>query len=737
MVRAARSSSVMMPMLRTCPYLLFAALVATAPARAQSAAQRTVIEAFRDSLDRATDSAGLARLDAQLVERIRGDRSNAVAHLRLGFLALRRAGLGADRLYEDAASEFQWVTRVSPSWPYGWYGLGLAEFGLAASGRARQASTRARPFQRAQAALSRAISLDPSMAELMEGEAFAARRRQPARAAVVLDAVRQASQGRAAGAAVQPVLGRLEREFGDPQAALKAFETFLPRSGRARGHTLLEVARTRFLLGRADGAQPYYEGAVFDDTLTVQAYRRDIALVAADSELRVFDLATGQARAAFLRTFWRLRDAADLRDEGERLREHYRRVYLARRSFPGLTPVAGRDPALRVALREPPVDDRGAIYIRHGEPDDRVRMSALGVEPNESWRYTSDAGDQVLHFVARNDPEQFRLVESLFDVADAAGNLPAAARSPVAVEGQEMLLRSRTSLSPFYQRAGQVDGGEGRDFRLAERAMSRASLVSATTSDSYRHRFRRSLGARLDLVVLGTDSAGATLHVGFAVPFDSLEAVWLAQGVEYPLHLHLGVFDLSGQFVAEIDSTVRPTTLVDGDRRWVAGSAAVPIPAGRMRMRLRLEDGEAGGSEPPVRSLEVVPLQPSPVGMSDLALGNPAGPWPVVAPRGGSVSLNPLGEFRRDSRVELAYQVSAPAGSSLVSQITLIRTDEQAGVIRSDRYQEQAGAGARLVRHPVDVRKLKPGPYRLEVTVTDGRGGLARRWKEFTITDAR
>jgi hypothetical protein len=87
--------------------------------------------------------------------------------------------------------------------------------------------------------------------------------------------------------------------------------------------------------------------------------------------------------------------------------------------------------------------------------------------------------------------------------------------------------------------------------------------------------------------------------------------------------------------------------------------------------------------------------------------------------------------------VELAYQVSAPVGRHVVSQVTLIRTDEQAGVIRSDRYQEAATEWPKIIRHPIDVRKLKPGPYRLEITVTDGRGGLARRWKEFTITDAK
>ncbi|MBS1241694.1 MAG: hypothetical protein H6R40_1121, partial [Gemmatimonadetes bacterium] len=367
---------------------------------------------------------------------------------------------------------------------------------------------------------------------------------------------------------------------------------------------------------------------------------------------------------------------------------------------------------------------------------DRVRMSTLGVEPNESWRYSSSSDDQVLHFVARHDPDVYRLVESLFDVADLPDLAPAGA-SAGAVQGQAMLLRSREALSSFYGRAGRRAEENSRDFRLAERALSRASLVAATTSDSYRHRFARSLAAQLDMVVLEADSARATLNVAYAVPFDSLGAAWLGPGLEYPLHLKLLVFGTSGEPLASVDSTVRPMTLIAGEERWLSGSVAVPVPVGRLRMRLQLQDGDDVGSEPPVRSLEIVPVSRAAIGLSDLALGDPSGRWPAAMPQGEPVALNPLGRFRRDETVELAYQVSGPARVPLVSQVTLIRTDEQAGVIRSDRYQEAAAEWPKIIRHPIDVRKLKPGPYRLEITVSDNRGGLARRWKEFTLTDAK
>jgi hypothetical protein len=111
----------------------------------------------------------------------------------------------------------------------------------------------------------------------------------------------------------------------------------------------------------------------------------------------------------------------------------------------------------------------------------------------------------------------------------------------------------------------------------------------------------------------------------------------------------------------------------------------------------------------------------------------PARPWHAEATVGDRVAMLPLGTLRRSEPAEVAYEISAPADAPLTSQLTLMRADERAGVVSSERLEETAVSGRRLVRHPLDLRKVKPGLYRLEVTVTTGRGGLARRWKEFEL----
>src|SRR4051812_48092273 len=122
--------------------------------------------------------------------------------------------------------------------------------------------------------------------------------------------------------------GRLERATGNLQVAAGAFERYLAGGG---SHALgrLELARTRLALGQPAGDAPYYEGAALDDPETVAQYRADLAVIAADSILREFDTLRGQGRAAFLHRFWTDRDHFELRTEGERLRERYRRLVFA------------------------------------------------------------------------------------------------------------------------------------------------------------------------------------------------------------------------------------------------------------------------------------------------------------------------------------------------------------------------------------------------------------------------
>ena len=147
------------------------------------------------------------------------------------------------------------------------------------------------------------------------------------------DAARRAAAGARAARARPPT---------SPTRAVAAFEhgRRMPiRGGKIRRSPGWSSRARASPSGSADGERRTSTAAESDDSAVVAGYRADLAPIAADSDLARFDAAHGAERAAWLRRFWTDRDRAELRHDGERLREHYRRLLYARRHF-ALTIVA-------------------------------------------------------------------------------------------------------------------------------------------------------------------------------------------------------------------------------------------------------------------------------------------------------------------------------------------------------------------------------------------------------------
>src|SRR4051812_27233867 len=109
------------------PFLILATL-------AQAPAERTALETLRDSLSAVADSAALHRLETATIAIAKQHREDPLIHLRLGFIAYRLGEITRDKShYDDAAGEFEWAGELQPSWPYAWYGVGLAELAVGES----------------------------------------------------------------------------------------------------------------------------------------------------------------------------------------------------------------------------------------------------------------------------------------------------------------------------------------------------------------------------------------------------------------------------------------------------------------------------------------------------------------------------------------------------------------------------------------------------------------------------
>ncbi|HEX7024486.1 MAG TPA: GWxTD domain-containing protein, partial [Gemmatimonadales bacterium] len=642
--------------------LLGTGLIVAAGLPAQTPDQRRALDAFRDSLAAVTDTQVLGRQEGMLLDQTRRARRDPFLHLRLGLVGLRQGDLGGPSHFDDAASEFKYAGELAPHFPYAWYGLGQAEYAL---GSRLGGTPDSRPalsrdaLSRASQAFARAVALEPGLAPRLEELARRAfRSRAPERARVILDALRKAQRDERAGRAAAPrlslALGRVQREAGDT-GALASFELYLS-SGDNRALGEIEVGRTRLLGGDLGGQPIYLEGAASDDPVAVSEVRADLAPIASDVELADFDLRHGQARADMVSRFWASRDRLELRADGERLAEHLRRLAAARREF-----------LLVDADGNERLDDRGRIFVRHGEPDERANFAVPGVEPNESWRYRRAGDDLVLHFAARGDPGDFRLIESVLDVADLRASFGRPASNGAAAPGDLQLLRSRASIATLYQQLPIGRPDQVADYLHRERSLGRRGILNATRSDSYTRRYSVDLNAWGAFAVAGGSAAGPAVQVLFAIPGYSIEPATGAAGVVYPVRVRFVALDTAGSVVASVDSVLR---MEPGDRiaanRSLAGHLTVPVLPGRLVVHAVVQYGDVAGTAFGVDTVAVPSPGSGALALSDVLIGSRRGRLPLPLGDGSEMGIAPAGVVRRSDDLDLAVEVFglAPGGTA-------------------------------------------------------------------------
>ncbi|MFL5516783.1 MAG: GWxTD domain-containing protein [Gemmatimonadales bacterium] len=696
----------------------------------QAPGDRLVFDQFRDSLSHVEDTTSLRILQHQLHSSHTTSEGDT-AGFRACLVALRLGELGADGGFGDAIDALKKMTARHPEWPYAWYALGQAEIRRAAWERSDPLALGNRvgvgTLERASGHLRRSLeadsSFDPAALAL---STLTLGLRDTALYPAARDALRRAATAPSASAELLLALGRMERAAGEPGSAAVDFERALAAGGASRPLALLELARTRLALGRSDGEGSYYEGAAVDDSATVAGYRADLVPIATEAELATFDQKRGAARAEFLRGFWTDRDRLELRADGERLREHYRRLLYARRNF-ALT-ITRRFYADRDAYRSgsEELDDRGIIYVRHGEPAERHRPFVFGLMPNESWRYARAEGDLLFHFTSGWDSSgggdlyDYRLVESVLDLRGAD-------EAP-----RDQLLLSRQSLSPLYGRMLNWGPNGAARSRAHERGIGRASIAYGTTSDSYELQFERPLLVAANLVAVGSRGDSALAHFVFAVgePGTRPDA---ADPGSYPIRVRLVILDGADHPLARIDTTF-VFRLGEPLRRgqYLIGRAELPLPPGLWGWRAAVQQGSDAGVVLRRDSVRVA-TRAAGLALSDIALGvrDASALW-LPSP-GDTVHLTPFDLFREGGAVELYYELTwAAPGDSYRHRIAVFRLKEnppeaERRPVVTLAFEERATD--RLVRssRTLQLGRLKPGRYVVEVQVTDPTGASVTR----------
>ncbi|MGH7499308.1 MAG: GWxTD domain-containing protein [Gemmatimonadales bacterium] len=715
-------------------------LAPLAVAAGQSPADRLSLDALHDSLAALTPHDTVAlRTTVRSYSRSASRTRDPLATLRAGLAAFRLAELVADGDFADALGTLRSATDLAPQWPYAWQARGLAEVRRAGWEQADRLALGNRvgleTLEHAAECYGRALTADPSYvpAALALSDLVLALH-DTALYAGARDALRRAGRTRPSPD-VLLAWGRLERAAGESDSALVAFQAARD-AGDTSAIDLLEIARTRLAGRQGGGETPYYEAAAADDSAVVSEYRSDLAPIASDSELAAFDVSRGSGRAGFLRNFWAERDQEELRGEGERIREHYRRLLYARRNF-ALTVSRrfyGANDAYRSGSTE--LDDRGVIYLRHGEPAERLRPFVFGLMPSESWRYSRADGDLLFHFSSGSDENgggdlyDYRLVESVLDLHGASD-------APV-----DQLLLSRQRLSPLYGKMLNWGPFGAARSRSRERGIGQVSIAYGTTTDSYELQFAHRLLVSANLIAIGQVDGRPIAHFVFAVASpDSAPA--LRGGGSYPVRVRVAALDGSGRSFAMVDTTVTvhaPRTLEPG--QYLLGRAEMPLPAGLWGWRAAVQIGDDAGAVLPRDTVRVT-ASGGRLSLSDLALGaiGASAVWlPVPS---DTAYMTPFGIVREGSELELYYQVAgARPGAGYAHEIGVYRMKGESGVAERRPvvrlgFAETAADSVIRARRTLQLRRLKAGRYLVEVRVTGPDGAADTRRREIRVLERK
>ncbi len=755
--------------------LLCALLVAAIrPLSAQGAADRAALEAFRDTLSRARTAEDLSRLDS-------GKASGAVELVRAGLIDLRRAELTGNRGdFDEATRTLEEAVYKEDDWPYPWYALGLlrvTESRRAVVVKETRYLGQGISYRRgAMDAFGRAIETDPSFvpgAEALAGLVIAMGHRLLS--PDFLPPLQKAARSPGMPAEVWLAIYRLDFGARNYEGAVTDLGAYL-RGGGDSGMARVEQARTLTALGRLDeGIAAYFDGLASMGEDGRAGYRADLAWVAAEWEMAQFDSLPSEKVAAWVTRFWRERDALTLRAENDRLREHLRRWVFVHQNFlihrPDDAPIHSEglndsdfndlfeqpytdDVLVEVALGPPrlksyvrtqwEIDDRGVIYLRHGEPVQKV-SSPTG-PPNESWAYDLPEGRRIFHFLGSRTlgttaattlvaalPLTPELLDSRASLDSRYAGLAARIQNYRA-QASELNLRKGRILRPPEQMVGALGmdkdatGGGRLSAAVLQREVNRnqKAIAAGVTSDGFPQVFKKPLDAVVQVYGVGFDE-GETHRIlaVFAVPGRNLvpkQRTDGGPGVLYPISIRLIAMDREHGIIRQLDTTRTFLTRepLTGEQH-LTGLLEMAVPPGTYQIRSLVTAPGVDAATGAGRDSVAIPASPKALVISDLILGRTESgvSWSYA---GTKVPLNPLNAYPRGSDADLFYELgglSDGASYQVTMSVRRAEADRRDKPAVQSSFTLAATGPYQQVTRGVGLANLKPGAYLLEVTVRE------------------
>ncbi|MCX6143296.1 MAG: GWxTD domain-containing protein [Ignavibacteriales bacterium] len=228
-----------------------------------------------------------------------------------------------------------------------------------------------------------------------------------------------------------------QRRKGQPAEAEKSLLALLEKPGLIRPQIILQsLARLKASQKSDEDAEQYVLEAIslIQTMGDADLVFEDIKYIITDDELHRYQSLTNPTEAKkFFAAFWAKRNPHAAANTNARIGEHCRRLAYAEEHFQQFgrkTYSQGSGDTWMLNFPESyylneELNDKGLIYLHHGEPDRKITTSSLPndrrMQPNESWLYqaTGDYPEMLFDFVISTGAHvgEWRLVPIISDPA--------------------------------------------------------------------------------------------------------------------------------------------------------------------------------------------------------------------------------------------------------------------------------------------------------------------------------
>ena len=624
--------------------------------------------------------------------------------------------------------------------------------------------------------------------------------------------------------------GRHLRTLREYPAALTAFSQALNRGGD-HGRLALELART--VMATRDPAAAvtsYWDGLAGLTPVGREAYRFDLAWITDSTALADFDRLADSAVEPWLRRFWNARDAEAANHPGERLREHLRRWVVAMENYRALSPwsdafftrvelgfeydphesvrpvygaseTSGKmaycirqDAAMFEQLwhmqpshagdlrsREPLLDHRGLVYLRHGEPQRRIDGGGAPGGGLLGGQIVRPPRWSVVNVGQARGPRGVLLPWSAAGLGEAPDrpNGPAGESWIYGLGGEWRILQFRGSVAlgmyaattmtqrvpaewlddpgveatipglTYGQLAKRIDKEESSPMRKALRdnmnatSCDKEAVAAAAQTRADEHLFlNRDTDTPPDLrpsnsvvqafaLGIADDQSGEAL-LSFAIASEVLRSDVDDSGVfEYSVAFRVVAYDKAHDRTVTVDTVrrfARAQPLAPG--QFLTAHLDLRLPAGDWHVAARAQ--QVGGTVAINDSRTIHIDRAAPLTLSDIVTGRPGTPdW--LATDQLTFPVNYTNGWYPDETAELFFEVrGVPAGTPYRTTIAIRPVDPKSKASIQVASTDPGTGAVTYVRKSLGLKQLPPGTYTLEVTV-EYAGAKAARARQVLI----